>query len=208
MRSARLDRQGRHRHRFEQGAGSGERARAGRGRLPRHDLRARRGGAGRGGGRAAALPAGGPERVLAVTADLSTAEGVETVVARTVETFGGLDILVNNVGARQGRRHRRHDRRRVAGGVRSDAVSGHPRLAAGRAADAQARRRRDRHDCVDLGPRIGRPHDLQRRQSRRNQPGEGDGAAAGARQHPRQQRGAGIDSFSGGIVGSPRSGGS
>lgn len=36
--------------------------------------------------------------VLAVQADLSTAEGVATVVDRTVETFGGLDILVNNVG--------------------------------------------------------------------------------------------------------------
>ena len=36
--------------------------------------------------------------VLAVRADLSTAEGVETVVRRTVDAFGGLDILVNNVG--------------------------------------------------------------------------------------------------------------
>ena len=36
--------------------------------------------------------------VLAVQADLSTAEGVETAVRRTVDAFGGLDILVNNVG--------------------------------------------------------------------------------------------------------------
>ncbi|MCY4073879.1 MAG: SDR family oxidoreductase [Acidobacteria bacterium] len=36
--------------------------------------------------------------VLAVRADLATAEGVETVVRRTVDAFGGLDILVNNVG--------------------------------------------------------------------------------------------------------------
>ena len=42
--------------------------------------------------------AGGPDRVLAVRADLTETTGVETVVARTVETFGGLDILVNNVG--------------------------------------------------------------------------------------------------------------
>ena len=41
---------------------------------------------------------GAPEDVLAVQADLSTAEGVETVVRRTVDAFGGLDILVNNVG--------------------------------------------------------------------------------------------------------------
>ena len=46
--------------------------------------------------------ASGPGRVLAVAADLATAQGVETVVARTVETFGGLDILVNNVGVARG----------------------------------------------------------------------------------------------------------
>ena len=38
------------------------------------------------------------DRVLAVQSDLSTAEGVATVVDRTVEAFGGVDILVNNVG--------------------------------------------------------------------------------------------------------------
>ena len=40
----------------------------------------------------------GADRVLAVPADLSTADGVATVVGRTVERFGGLDVLVNNVG--------------------------------------------------------------------------------------------------------------
>ena len=44
----------------------------------------------------------GPSRVLAVAADLSTAAGVESVITRTVETFGGLDILVNNVGFAKG----------------------------------------------------------------------------------------------------------
>lgn len=44
----------------------------------------------------------GPSRVLAVAADLATAEGVATVVARTVETFGGVDILVNNIGLAKG----------------------------------------------------------------------------------------------------------
>jgi 3-oxoacyl-[acyl-carrier protein] reductase len=39
-----------------------------------------------------------PGMVAAVQADVSTAAGVELVIARTVETFGGLDILVNNVG--------------------------------------------------------------------------------------------------------------
>jgi 3-oxoacyl-[acyl-carrier protein] reductase len=37
-------------------------------------------------------------QVLPVVADLATVEGIERVVGQTVETFGGLDILVNNVG--------------------------------------------------------------------------------------------------------------
>ena len=36
--------------------------------------------------------------VLPVQADVSTLAGVERVMAKTVETFGGLDVLVNNVG--------------------------------------------------------------------------------------------------------------
>jgi 3-oxoacyl-[acyl-carrier protein] reductase len=46
--------------------------------------------------------ANGAVRVLPVAADLATAAGVEAVFARTVETFGGLDILVNNVGVAKG----------------------------------------------------------------------------------------------------------
>ena len=48
-----------------------------------------------------ALP-GGDERVLAIQADLSTDKGAADVVIRTVETFGGLDILINNVGLGKG----------------------------------------------------------------------------------------------------------
>ena len=39
-----------------------------------------------------------PNMVAAVQADVSTAAGVDRVVEHTVGTFGGLDILVNNVG--------------------------------------------------------------------------------------------------------------
>jgi 3-oxoacyl-[acyl-carrier protein] reductase len=42
--------------------------------------------------------AGSDERVIAVTADLTQVAGVELVVRETVDRFGGLDILVNNVG--------------------------------------------------------------------------------------------------------------
>lgn len=41
-------------------------------------------------------------RILPVVADLSTSEGVEDVIARTVDMFGGIDILVNNVGLGRG----------------------------------------------------------------------------------------------------------
>jgi 3-oxoacyl-[acyl-carrier protein] reductase len=36
--------------------------------------------------------------VIAVQADVSTVAGVELIIARTLEAFGGLDILVNSVG--------------------------------------------------------------------------------------------------------------
>jgi 3-oxoacyl-[acyl-carrier protein] reductase len=36
--------------------------------------------------------------VLAIQADLTTAEGIESVVAATAERFGGVDVLVNNSG--------------------------------------------------------------------------------------------------------------
>jgi 3-oxoacyl-[acyl-carrier protein] reductase len=51
---------------------------------------------------AAAAELNGGSAVLPIVADLSTADGVESVVSRTVEAFGGLDILVNNVGAARG----------------------------------------------------------------------------------------------------------
>jgi 3-oxoacyl-[acyl-carrier protein] reductase len=40
--------------------------------------------------------------VLGIEADVTTAAGMEAVVSKTVEAFGGLDILVNNVGLARG----------------------------------------------------------------------------------------------------------
>ena len=46
--------------------------------------------------------AGGADRVLAVPADLAQAEGVQRVIDSTVERFGGIDVLVNNLGVARG----------------------------------------------------------------------------------------------------------
>ncbi len=45
---------------------------------------------------------GDPGRVLTVQADLATEEGAAAVVDRTVATFGGIDIVVNNIGLARG----------------------------------------------------------------------------------------------------------
>src|SRR3954447_26483797 len=43
-----------------------------------------------------------PNMVAAVQADVSTVPGIELVINRAVDTFGGIDILVNNVGKAAG----------------------------------------------------------------------------------------------------------
>jgi 3-oxoacyl-[acyl-carrier protein] reductase len=45
---------------------------------------------------------GDPTRVCAVQADVSTSDGVASLVEQAVSRFGGLDILVNNVGLGRG----------------------------------------------------------------------------------------------------------
>jgi 3-oxoacyl-[acyl-carrier protein] reductase len=46
--------------------------------------------------------AGDDDRVIGVAADLSTADGVKAVIDGAVAAFGGIDILVNNVGLARG----------------------------------------------------------------------------------------------------------
>jgi 3-oxoacyl-[acyl-carrier protein] reductase len=46
--------------------------------------------------------AGDADRVLTVAGDLSQPEGLERVVSATVAAFGGIDILVNNMGLARG----------------------------------------------------------------------------------------------------------
>ena len=46
--------------------------------------------------------AGDASRVMTITADVSTPEGIARVIAGAVDRFGGLDVLVNNVGLARG----------------------------------------------------------------------------------------------------------
>src|SRR5215467_4985538 len=46
--------------------------------------------------------AGGDERVVAIAADLSTPDGAKAVIDGAVRSFGGIDVLVNNVGLARG----------------------------------------------------------------------------------------------------------
>jgi 3-oxoacyl-[acyl-carrier protein] reductase len=48
------------------------------------------------------LAAGAGDRILPIVADVSSPPAVQELVARTVETFGRLDVLVNNVGLARG----------------------------------------------------------------------------------------------------------
>ncbi len=146
------------------------------------------------------------DRVLPVVADVSTVEGVEQVVSRAVEAFGGLDILVNNVGLARGSTIVETSDAEWQEAFDQTLV---PAIHASRLAVSPyetPRRRFDRHDRLDLGPRVGRANDVQRRQGCRDQPGEVDGAAAGARQHSREQRRARVDPLSRGILAPPSAG--
>jgi 3-oxoacyl-[acyl-carrier protein] reductase len=50
----------------------------------------------------AVAAAGAADRVLTVAGDVTSPADLDRIFARTVETFGGLDVLVNNVGLARG----------------------------------------------------------------------------------------------------------
>src|SRR4051794_15701840 len=56
--------------------------------------------------RAAARDAGTHERLLALSGDVTSPEDCAAVVARTIERFGVLDVLVNNAGMNRPNRER------------------------------------------------------------------------------------------------------
>ena len=185
-----LAREGRARHRLEPRDRSRHRDPARRGGRGRRLLRARRGGA-RGGG----VGAGGPGRAHGVVADVTTPDGRAAVVAGAVEAFGGLDIVVNNVGGSGARTIDEMDVEDLEDVLGRNLF---PALAVSRAAlpaSARARRRRDRADRVDLGSRGRRQPGLQRRQGGRDQPRQGDGARPREGPDPRVQRRARLDAL-------------
>ena len=91
-----------------------------------------------------------PDAIVSVAADLATAEGAEKVVSAAVKAFGGVDILVNNVGSANG-----NGIVDTPDSIWEDAFDQtlYPArdVATGRAADAPARQRVDCDDCVHLG---------------------------------------------------------
>jgi 3-oxoacyl-[acyl-carrier protein] reductase len=48
------------------------------------------------------LSAGSDDRVLPIAGDLSAVDGLDRVITQTIDTFGGVDILVNNMALARG----------------------------------------------------------------------------------------------------------
>jgi 3-oxoacyl-[acyl-carrier protein] reductase len=138
--------------------------------------------------REARARSGGETAAVGVTTDVTTPAGVVALVDAAVAAYGGIDVVVNNAGGSGARDFAGHRRGRPAGGPRAQPVPGAARVARRAPAPHGARRRRHRHHRIGLRPRVGRRPQLQRRQGRRDQPGQGDGARPRQGRHPRGQR--------------------
>ncbi len=92
---------------------------------------------------------------LHVAVDLAEPGEPERLVAATLERFGRIDCLVNNVGGAEVRSARGADRRRLAALVRAEPDERHPSDAGG-APVAPGAPRGDRQRLVDLR-QSGRP---------------------------------------------------
>ena len=148
----RAPRQSRHRHRLVARHRPRHRARARRRRLPRRDVRAQRGRARRSRRRRPRVARRGGE-ATGVVCDVTTAAGVAALVDGARAAFGGVDLLVNNVGGSGARDFHDVDDADFAAALDRNLWPAFRVLARGRARAARARRRRHRHDHVDLGAR-------------------------------------------------------
>ena len=137
---------------------------------------------------AADIRAAGGDAIF-VQCDVSKKAEVDALVARTVEQYGTVDIVVNNAGVNHSANFF-DTTEEDWDWVMSVDLEGHvPAQPGGRARDGgpgQARRHRQR--LVGHGPaRAGRPGSLLRGQGRGQPAHQGDGAGADQARHPRQR---------------------
>ena len=135
----------------------------------------------------------GPGRAHGVVADVTTADGRDRVVEAAVAAFGGLDIVVNNVGGSGARTFDELDAADL-----EDVLGGtsFPALEVSRAAVPALRERGGGVIAMIAsiwGREGGGEPELQRRQGGGDQPREGDGARPRQGPDPRVQRRARLD---------------
>ena len=139
--------------------------------------------------------------VLAVPADLTKPEGIEKVFEAVRARWGGVDILVNNLGLARGAGILETTRRGLAGGVRPHALS---RPSARPALAVPDMRRRGGGSIIMIASIFGREAGGRMTynavKAAEISLAKVAGAAARARQHPREQRRAGVHPVPGRVL--------